>query len=373
MSTPLATEADRLLLQSVTDYAIYMLDPEGFILSWNTGGRHIKGYEEAEIVGQHFSRFYTPQDAAAGLPRKGLDAARREGRYEAEGWRVRKDGSQFRASVVIDPVWKDGALVGYAKVTRDVTEQFNAAEDLRKAERALAQAQKVQAIGRLTLGIAHDFNNLLAVIVGSLDLLAKTQHDARSKLLIGAATDAAERGSRLSQQMLAFARGQDLVPEPNDVNALIVGAAELYRRVAGDAMTCEFAFADALPPVVVDASQFEAALMNLVANARDAVRQGRIVISTRLCRSDLSLHAEARPDHDYVCVAVQDDGPGMSEEVRLRAMEPFFTTKDVGNGSGLGLSQVFGFAGQSGGFATIDSGQGQGTLVTMYIPVAMTP
>ncbi|MDL5364816.1 PAS domain S-box protein [Xanthomonas sp. NCPPB 2654] len=370
MRIPLATEADRLLLQSVTDYAIYMLDPDGFILSWNTGGRHIKGYEEAEIIGQHFSRFYTPQDAADGLPRRGLDTAKREGRYEAEGWRVRKDGSHFRASVVIDPVWKDGDLVGYAKVTRDVTEKFNAAENLRKAERALAQAQKVQAIGRLTLGIAHDFNNLLAIIVGSLDLLAKSQHDARSKLLIGAATDAAERGSRLSQQMLAFARGQDLVPEPNEVNALIFEGAELYRRVAGESIACEFALAEALPTVVVDASQFEAALMNLVANARDAMPHGRIVISTRLCRSDATQHVEAKPDHDYVCVAVQDDGPGMSEEVRLRAMEPFFTTKDVGSGSGLGLSQVFGFAGQSGGFATIESEEGEGTLVTMYIPVA---
>lgn len=372
MRIPLATEADRLLLQSVTDYAIYMLDPDGYILSWNTGGRYIKGYEEAEIIGQHFSRFYTPHDAAEGMPRKGLDTARREGRYEAEGWRVRKDGSHFRASVVIDPIWKDGALVGYAKVTRDITEKFNAAEKLRKAERALAQAQKVQAIGRLTLGVAHDFNNLLAVIVGSLDLLAKTGQDERSRLLIGAATGAAERGSRLSQQMLAFARGQNLAPELNDANRLIAGAAELYRRVAGEAISCEFELADALPTVVIDASQFEAALMNLVANARDAMGTGRIVISTRVCRSDPSLHAEARPDRDYVCVAVQDDGPGMSDDVRLHAIEPFFTTKDVGSGSGLGLSQVFGFVGQSGGFATIESQQGEGTLVTMYIPV-VTP
>jgi PAS domain S-box-containing protein len=364
--------ADHLLLQGVTDYAIYMLDPVGRIVSWNTGGERIKGYTDAEVIGQHFSRFYPAEDVERGVPGESLAIAAREGRYETEGWRVRKDGSRFRANIVIDAIFHEGELLGFAKITKDITDRYQAAEHLREAERALAQAQKISAIGQLTLGIAHDFNNLLAVITTSLDLLPAA-NGPRRETLVDAARQAAERGTRLTRQMLAFARGQDLEPALHDVNALVRNAAELYRRAAGPITQCTLDLAETDTRVMVDAGQLEAALVNLVANARDAmVKPGNIRIGTRIARPHLHLHPEAMPNHDYLHVSVSDDGPGMEEEVRLRAMEPFFTTKDVGRGSGLGLSQVFGFASQSGGFAFIDSEPGRGTCVTIAIPLPET-
>ncbi len=367
---PFPLNAEALLLRSLTDYAIYMMDPDGYILSWNAGGERIKGYSDDEVIGQHFSRFYLPEDAARGEPQRGLETARREGRFETEGWRVRKDGSRFRANIVIDPIVQDGRLVGFAKVTKDITERYEAQQRLKQAERNLAQAQKINAIGQLTLGVAHDFNNVLAVVMTSLDLLKERRDESQRQRLIDAAQKAATRGSMLSQQLLAFARGQRLDPEPHDIRELILHSADVYRRAAGPSTACGFELGDESPTVQIDATQFEAALMNLVANARDAMRcPGHITISTRVLVPDAAVHPDVRPGTRYLYISVADDGPGMDEDTRLRAMEPFFTTKEVGRGSGLGLSQVFGFASQSGGFAFIESAPGSGTRVTIALPV----
>src|SRR5690606_36901226 len=233
-------------------------------LSWNTGGQRIKGYSDAEVIGKHFSRFYPPEDVALGLPERSLDIAAREGRYETEAWRVRKDGTRFRANIVIDAIFHEGELVGFAKITRDITERYLAAEHRREAEQALAQAQKIAAIGQLTLGIAHDFNNLLAVITASLDQMPRAEGQRRD-VLIDAARQAADRGARLTRQMLAFARGQRLEPALHDVNTLIRDAAELYRRASGPITQCALELAQADTRVMVDAEQLEAALVNLVA------------------------------------------------------------------------------------------------------------
>ena len=160
------------LVQSVVDYAIYMLDQDGHVSSWNPGAQRAKGYVADEIVGEHFSRFYTPEDVEKRVPWKALETARKEGRFTAEGWRQRKDGTRFWASVVIDPVHDDnGNIVGFAKVTRDLTERREAQIELEKSQQALFQSQKMEAVGQLTGGIAHDFNNLLTGITGSLDLM----------------------------------------------------------------------------------------------------------------------------------------------------------------------------------------------------------
>ena len=161
----------RLLVEGVTDYAIYMLSPEGRVTNWNAGAERIKGYASSEIVGEHFSRFYTPEDVDIGLPDKALATAVRDGRYEAEGWRCRKDGSRFWAGVVIDAIYDDGQLIGFAKITRDLTERREAQMQLEQSREQLFQAQKMEAMGQLTGGIAHDFNNLLTGITGSLELL----------------------------------------------------------------------------------------------------------------------------------------------------------------------------------------------------------
>ena len=168
----------RLLIEAVTDYAIYMLDPDGIVTSWNPGAQRFKGYTADEIVGEHFSRFYTEEDRAAGIPARALETARANGKFEAEGWRVRKDGSRFWAYVVIDPIRSPaGELVGYAKITRDLTERREAQQKLEKAREALVQSQKMDAIGQLTGGIAHDFNNLLMAVLGSLELMRKRLPD----------------------------------------------------------------------------------------------------------------------------------------------------------------------------------------------------
>lgn len=358
-----------LLIGSVTDYAIYMLDPNGYICSWNPGGERIKGYSDREIVGQHFSRFYTPEDVARGEPSRGLETARTEGRFEAEGWRLRKDGTRFRASVVIDPIWQDGTLIGFAKVTRDVTERYEAQLRLQDAQKALAQSQKLEAIGKLTLGLAHDFNNLLTVIVNSLDLIVmRNDDDKRMHEWIEAAQRAADRGTLLTRQLLAFARGQNLAPEVHDLNALLMRSSEMYRRACGSAIQFGFELAPDLPPVEVDASQFEAAILNLVANSRDAMRSGGTILVRTLVVTCSPPDAPEEPPRPYVSVEVVDDGEGMNAEVADRAIEPFFTTKDVGRGSGLGLSQVFGFAAQSGGFAALQSAPGAGTIVAIRLP-----
>lgn len=359
-----------LLIQSVTDYAIYMLDPQGYVRSWNSGGMRIKGYSQEEIIGQHFSKFYLPEDVAKGMPEFGLEAARTRGKYEAEGWRLRKDGTRFMASIVIDPIWRDDQLIGYAKVTRDITERFEANNRLMEAQKALVQSQKIEAIGKLTFGLAHDFNNLLTVIINSLDMIAaRPRTDARTKELVDTALRASDRGALLTRQLLSFARGQNLVPERHDLNELLARSMELYRRTCGPAVEFKIDLAPDLPPVFIDAAQFEASMMNLVANSRDAMpRGGTVTLSTHLAHR--AAEDSKVPAQDYVCVRVGDNGSGMPSEVAERATEPFFTTKDIGKGSGLGLSQVFGFAAQSGGFASIESQEQIGTVIQLCLPSA---
>jgi PAS domain S-box-containing protein len=363
-------ERFRLLVQSVTDYAIYMLDIEGHVASWNAGAERFKGYGADEIIGQHFSNFYTEEDRATGLPSKALERARTEGRFEAEGWRVRKDGRRFWANVVIDPVRDpSGALIGFAKITRDLTERRQSQLALEQAREAFYQSQKMEAIGKLTGGVAHDFNNLLAAIVGSLDL-------ARRKLAEGGdiarfidnAMKAAERGATLTQRMLAFARKQELKLETVDPAALVRGMAELLQRTIGAGVRIDTQFPLLVKRVFADPAQLELALLNLAVNARDAMPDGgRIVIAAR---EEHVRPGEGLKPGDYVCLSVADTGQGMDADTLTRATEPFYTTKGVGKGTGLGLSMVHGLAEQCGGKLVLDSRPGEGTTAEIWLPVS---
>ncbi|WOB27689.1 MULTISPECIES: PAS domain S-box protein [Xanthomonas] len=359
----------QLLVQSVSDYAIYMLDTGGYVRSWNPGGERIKGYSAAEVLGSHFSRFYLPEDAQRDEPMQNLDIARRQGRLAVEGWRVRKDGSRFWASVVIEPVLEFGVLVGFAKITRDVTDRHAAQHLLQQTQHALLQSQKVEALGRLTLGMAHDFNNLLTVMVTSLDLIAlRAGDDARTRMLVETAQTAVDRGTLLTRQLLAFARGQRLVPERHAANAVVTRTLELLRRACPAGVVLSLDFADALPDVRVDPSQLEAALLNLVFNSCDAMPAGGAIAVITAVQQRVAPSAPHGATRSYVSIAVRDNGPGMSAQVAQCASEPFFTTKDVGKGSGLGLSQVYGFASQSGGFVDLETAPGCGTTVTLFLP-----
>ncbi|WP_020652927.1 hybrid sensor histidine kinase/response regulator [Massilia niastensis] len=359
----------RLLVQGVTDYAIYMLSPEGVVSNWNVGAERIKGYTYDEIVGQHFSRFYTDEDRLAGVPARALGTAGVVGRYEAEGWRMRKDGTRFWAHVIIDAIrGDDGELLGFAKITRDLTEKKAAADELAKTQAALFQAQKMESIGQLTGGIAHDFNNLLSVLASGLEVLNMSRPGGTDAKTIDSMRRAIDRGATLTQQLLAFARQQPLQPETRNVNRLISGFESVLRRAVNTAIRFELRLDPQVRNTVIDAARFESALLNLVVNARDAMPDGgRIEVSTanvKLAAGD----AGTAPPGEYVCMTVTDSGTGMPPDVAARAFEPFFTTKEVGKGTGLGLSQVYGFIKQSGGEVTIRSGEGEGTAISIYLP-----
>jgi PAS domain S-box-containing protein len=270
----------RLLIEAVTDYAVYLLDPLGIVTTWNPGAQRFKGYTSGEIIGQHFSRFYTEQDKEAGVPARALETAKREGKFEAEGWRVRKDGSRFWAYVVIDPIRQpSGEIVGFAKITRDLTERKEAEEELEKAREFSLQAQKLKAIGQLTGGIAHDFNNLLTAVLGSLELLRKRlPDDPRSIALLENAAQGAQRGTNLTKRMLAFARNYELNKEVVGIPDLVRGMTELLQRSLGPTFNLETHFPLILKPVEVDSNQLELALLNLTLNARDAMSDGGDII-----------------------------------------------------------------------------------------------
>ncbi|MDB5704091.1 MAG: hybrid sensor histidine kinase/response regulator [Sphingomonas bacterium] len=360
-------ERFRLLVQSVTDYAIYMLSPEGRVSSWNPGAERFKGYCADEIIGEHFSRFYTEEDRAAGIPGVALETARREGRFEAEGWRVRKDGSRFVASVIIDPIHNDdGELIGFAKVTRDLTEK-------RATEEQLRQSQKMEAVGQLTGGIAHDFNNLLTGISGSLEMMQVRMAQGRTAEFdryFMAAQGAVRRASALTHRLLAFSRRQTLDPKPTNVNRLLTGIEELVRRTMGPGVAVEVVGASGLWSTLVDPNQLENAVINLCINGRDAMPDGgKLTIET----SNKWIDERAARKHDlpvgqYVSICVTDTGTGMTPDVIEKAFDPFFTTKPLGEGTGLGLSMVYGFARQSNGQVRIYSEVGEGTTMCIYLP-----
>ncbi|CCD85419.1 putative sensor histidine kinase with a Response regulator receiver domain [Bradyrhizobium sp. ORS 285] len=234
-----------------------------------------------------------------------------------------------------------------------------------QVEETLRQAQKIEAIGRLTGGVAHDFNNLLMVISGGLDMLDRQSDPARRRRLMDGMIQAAQRGASLTRQLLAFSRRQELRPEPVDIARQIGGMRELLDRSLRGDVHVQFEFPDALWPVEVDPGELELVVLNLAVNARDAMPTG----GTILVRAEnLADWHDDEITGDFVRLSVIDSGTGMSEDVRLRVFEPFFTTKDIGKGSGLGLAQVYGFSKQSRGTVRIESELGRGTTIALYLP-----
>lgn len=359
----------QLLVKGVHDYAIFMLDIGGHVRSWNAGAARIKGYSAEEIIGRHFSVFYAPEDAAAGVPQTAIETATREGTFRTQGWRVRKDGSRFFANVVIDALHDDdGRLMGFAKITRDVTAQHEAEIALEQTREQLAQAQKMEALGQLTGGIAHDFNNLLMIVSGYAQLLQRRLSDPKDTHAIEAIRTAISRGEKLTRQLLTFSRRQRLTPVVVDLRQCIDAVRDMLAPSLRGDITLNCDVEDKVWPVEVDASELELALVNVAVNARDAMPGGG-TITLQVRNMVLTPGSAAGAlNGDFAAIAVIDTGVGMSPEVIARVFEPFFTTKPVGKGTGLGLSQVHGFANQSGGAVTVTSEQGKGTVVTIYLP-----
>ncbi|HVM22980.1 MAG TPA: PAS domain S-box protein [Sphingomicrobium sp.] len=360
----------RILVQGVTDYAIYMLDPQGRVTNWNLGAERIKGYSPEEIIGEHFSRFYTAEDFDAGVPKKALETARETGRYEAEGWRVRKDGTRFWASVVIDAIKDDdGELIGFAKITRDMTEKREAQQRIEQSREQMFRSQKMEALGQLTGGLAHDFNNLLTAILGACDLaLRNMDNPDKLRRMLDGVRNSAQRGASLTKQLLAFARAQPLEMRQIDLRSFLGDMTTLIRPSLKSNVEVVTEISDQLWPIDADAGALELAILNLAFNARDAMKDGGTL--------KISAHNEVLEESvegvrgEVVALRVSDTGAGMTPEVMERVFEPFFTTKSFGEGTGLGLSQVFGFAKQIGGTVTVESKPGEGATFTLYLPAS---
>jgi PAS domain S-box-containing protein len=364
----------RSLVAGVTDYALFMLDPTGTVASWNAGAERIKGYTAEEIIGRHFSTFYTADDRKSGAPNRALSIAAATGRFETEAWRMRKNGSLFWANVVIDAIHDDvGNLIGFAKITRDITERRNAQEALERAHQQLAQAQKMEALGQLTGGVAHDFNNLLMVVSGQSQALLRrltNQKDVRS---LEAILTAASRGEALTRQLLTFARRQPQNPRTVNIEQTVVAFRDVLSSSARGKTDFQIEVPPNIWPVSIDIPEFELVLVNLVVNARDAMPEGG---SIRLTAKNMTLSGTETVEGikgEFVAIAVSDTGTGIPSELLTRIFEPFFTTKTAGKGTGLGLSQAYGFAHQSGGAIAVASKVGQGTQVTIYLPRSHTP
>lgn len=355
--------------------AIIAIDSRGLIESINPATEKLFGYDGSELIGRNVSLLmpepYRSQHDTfiKSFLRTGYKKIIGIGR-EVSG--QRKDGTTFPIHLAVSEFEADGRTY-FTGIIHDLSDRKHVEEALRESERRLALSQKMEAVGQLTGGIAHDFNNLLLVITGNLELLEAKIDREDLRALLKEAQDAAELGSRLTDQLLTFARRRYLEPQLIGLNDLVIGVADLLRRTLGEHVSLSTVLAPRLWKTRADPGQTQSAVVNLAVNARDAMpKGGKLVVETRNVTLDPD-HAGADPNltpGDYVQVSVSDTGTGMPPEVRDRAFEPFFTTKAKGHGTGLGLAMVYGFVKQSGGHATIYSETGVGTTVNLYLPRA---
>jgi PAS domain S-box-containing protein len=351
-----------------SDDAIIGKDEVGIVRSWNAAAQRMFGYTAEEMIGQSILRL-VPADREK--EEFGFLNQIRRGEIisHIETLRKTKDGKSVNVSLTISPIRdKDGTIVGASKIARDITAR-------KQLERQLQQSQKMEAVGQLTGGIAHDFNNLLGVIVGNLELLEKlvVGNEPASKR-VQTALKAALRGADLTRRLLSFSSSEELSPTPTVLKDSILNTLELAERTLGPEITIKADLSEAIPPVFVDRAGLENALLNLMVNARDAMpKGGTLSIKSELVALDESyapVKAGNLQPGTYACICVTDTGVGMSRETLERALEPFFTTKPRGKGTGLGLAMVYGFVKQSGGTVLLYSELGYGTTVKFYLRLA---
>jgi PAS domain S-box-containing protein len=358
-------EFSELVIESSTE-AIVAIDTEYRHTLWNAAMEVMTGMPRAAMLGRTLietfpERIGTPLEAAWRRALAGVQTSLQDYNYS-----IPQTGRAGVYDATFAPLHgADGAIIGALALLRDTT-------DHRRAEDALRQAQKMEAVGQLTGGVAHDFNNLLTVITGNIEtLLRRLPDDARLHRLAEAALRGTERAATLTHRLLAFSRRQPLDPKPVEPNRLVAGMSDLLHRTLGETIAIETVVAADAWRIRCDPNQLESALLNLAVNARDAMPAGgKLMIETANTDVDAAL-AAAQADlspGQYVVIAVTDTGMGMTKAVAQKAFEPFFTTKEVGQGTGLGLSQVYGFVKQSGGHVQIYSEPGQGTTIRLYLP-----
>ena len=358
----------QILIEGVVDYAIFALDKEGHVESWNSAAQKIMGYTAEEIIGKHFGIFYRPDERRAGAPNSALELAIQSGKHEVEGWRIRKNGTPFFITGSVSSIRDDaGNSRGFISILRDATERRDAEEKLVQAREQLAMSQKMEAIGKLTGGIAHDFNNLLMIIGGSAQIFARLL-DPKLPKAIEAIQTAAKRGESLTRQLLTFSRHQHLSPTVVDLNVSIKNMRTMIESSLRGNIVYNENIGDGVWPVKVDLAELELAIVNIAVNARDAMPNGG---TFTLSVNDVTINQEIggnRLKGAFLAIAFSDTGTGIPPNLLSKMFDPFFTTKEVGKGTGLGLSQVYGFAHQAGGTVTANSKVGQGTTITVYLP-----
>jgi PAS domain S-box-containing protein len=391
-------ERFRLVVESLQDYAVFMMNPDGRVFTWNRGAERIGGWKQQEVIGELFGRFYVPEDQEKGLPAFALREAAAEGRHEEEGWRIRKDGFRFWANMVVTALLDDnGKLIGFSAIIRDLTERKRAEEELKRlnaelerrfAEKAaelgqtisererlqaqLLQAQKMESIGTLAGGIAHDINNLLNVISGYASSILESHSDAE-KITENVAVikEMVERGSSLVQQLLAMARKAEPKFEQLQVNSALERLQRLLQQILPRTIDVVLDLEPVVPSVMADANLLHQAVLNLCLNARDAMPAGgKIqVITRKVAGGELRRIFQDAREEQYTCITVKDDGIGMDGALKSRIFEPFFTTKSPGEGTGLGLSVVYGIVTNHKGFIDVESEPGRGTTFRICLPV----
>lgn len=339
-------------------------DDDNPIVFANQAFLDLTGYEESEVVGRN-CRFLQGADTNRETVRELREAVGAEEAISTEVLNYRRDGSPFWNAVFVAPVYdEDGTLIYFFASQLDVTRR-------RSSEQAFRQAQKMEAIGQLTAGLAHDFNNLLQVVAGNLDIVLGDDLNERQQRLLSNAARAAERGAKLTRQLLAFARKTRLEPRRVNLNELIHEFGDLIDNTIGAQIRLVTALERRLPLVEIDPTHLEMAVLNVLINARDAMPNGgTVTIATELWKLNGNAASLGLPEGNYVVLSVRDEGQGMSPEIRQRATEPFFTTKGRERGTGLGLAMVHGFVQQSLGRLEIDSEAGQGTTIRLLFPVA---
>jgi PAS domain S-box-containing protein len=356
------------LIEGVVDYAIFALDKEGHVASWNSAAQKIMGYTAEEIIGKHFGIFYRPDERRAGAPNRALELAIQRGKHEVEGWRIRKNGTPFFITGSVSSNRDDaGNLLGFINILRDATERRDAEEKLVQAREQLAMSQKMEAIGKLTGGIAHDFNNLLMIIGGNAQIFTRLL-DPKLPKAIEAIQTAAKRGESLTRQLLTFSRHQQLSPTVVDLNASIKNMRTMIESSLRGNIVYDENIGEGVWPVKLDLAELELAIVNIAVNARDAMPNGG---TFTLSINDVTVNQQIGDNSlkgAFFAIAFSDTGTGIPPNLLSKMFDPFFTTKDVGKGTGLGLSQVYGFAHQAGGTVTADSTVGQGTTITVYLP-----
>jgi two-component system, cell cycle sensor histidine kinase and response regulator CckA len=373
------------------------MNPEGRVTLWNRGAERMWGWEQQEVLGEPFARFYSAEEQVASQPDPALAQTIARGRHEEEGWRKRKDGSRFWANVVYATVQDDkGELIGFSAVTRDLTDRKRAEDELQRlnagmqkhiaeqteelirtiAQRErlheeLLQAQKMESIGTLAGGIAHDFNNLLNVILGYASLLEQSATSNQISAGVDVIKETVTRGSSLVRQLLAMARKSETQFERSEINGLLQGLQALLQETFPKTIDVFVRLEPNLPALMADPNQLHQAMLNLCLNSRDAMPEGGELLLKTGTISGIELRKhfqEARADQ-YVRISVTDTGHGLDKAIKNRVFEPFFTTKSQGQGSGLGLSVVYGIVTNHSGFIDMASEPGRGTTFDIYLPV----